>query len=133
MTLRIKRPDRKDALSILNAAKMQMDFTLSMKVSEEAGFTIIRNIYECFRMLGDSLLVKQGIESQDHLEPIRALLEIQIKTERPVNIIESLRLMRHNINYYGYMPTIQEVEDAISFAKCCFYVLFEEVKKKIES
>lgn len=133
MTLRYKKPDKKDALSILTSAKMQMDFTLSMKISEASGFNIIRNIYECFRMLGDALLVKEGIVSEDHLEPINALEKINIQLNRPIKLVDSLRVLRHNINYYGYMPKIQEVEDAVSFAKSCFYALFEAIKKKIES
>lgn len=129
--IRIKRPDSKNALSLINASKKEMETTLSFEVSEKMGSTIIRNIYECFRMLGDALLVKQGIESQDHLAPIKELAKINVKTSRPVNLVDNLRILRHNINYYGYQPKIEEIKDAINFAKSCFNSLFNEIIKII--
>ena len=63
LTLRYKRPDHKNALSIIEAAKRDLNFTLSIKFSDESGATIVRNIYESFRMLGDALLVAKGIKS----------------------------------------------------------------------
>ena len=110
---RFKRPDRKNAISIISSAEKEMRFTLSLPLKEEAGSTIIRNIYECFRKLGDALLIAEGIESRDHLEPIKALLKMQIKSDRPIGIIENLRQLRHNINYYGYVPKLDEVKDVI--------------------
>lgn len=133
MTIRYKRPDKKNALSIVNAAKKDMEFTLSLKPSEEAGSTIIRNIYECFRMLGDALLVAKGIDSEDHITPIRELLRLRVITSRPINLIENLRVLRHNINYYGYLPKLIEVEDAASIAKGCFQPLLNAVLKEINS
>ena len=62
--MRYKRPDKKNALSIINAAEREMKFTLSLKLTEESGSTIVRNIYECFRMIGDALLVLKGMSSK---------------------------------------------------------------------
>ena len=55
--MRYKRPDKKNALSLLEAARKDLKFTFTIKVSEDSGSTIIRNIHNSFRMLGDSLLV----------------------------------------------------------------------------
>ncbi|VVB77893.1 Uncharacterised protein [uncultured archaeon] len=129
--MRYKRPDSKNALSIVEAAKREMKYTLSIKLTEESGSTIIRNIYECFRMLGDSLLVKKGIISQDHLEPVRELLKLQVSTPRPINLIDNLRILRHNINYYGYNPKIEEVKDALSFTESSFEIIYNQVLKNI--
>lgn len=131
MTIRYKRPDRKNALSILDAAKKDMEFTLSLSPTEEAGSTIIRNIYECFRMLGDAVLVAKGIESIDHIMPIKELLKLRVATSRPINLIDNLRRLRHNINYYGYSPKLVEIEDAVSIAKSCFKPLFKEVLSQL--
>lgn len=131
MTIRYKRPDKKNALSIVNAAKKDMKFTLTLEPTGESGATIVRNIYECFRMLGDSLLVAKGIESEDHITPIKELLKLQVSTNRPISLIENLRKLRHNINYYGYSPKLIEVEDVISLAKSCFNPLLEEVLRQI--
>ncbi len=133
MIRRYKRPDKKDALSIINSAKREVEFALSLPINRMSGSTIIKNIYESFRMLGDALLVLKGVESQDHMEPINELLKLNVKTSRPTGIIRNLRPLRHNINYYGYSPKEEEVKDIISIAKDCFNPLFDEVKKKIES
>ena len=125
-------PDKKNALSLAEAAKEDMDFTFSLEVTERSGSTIVRNIYECFRMLGESLLVAKGIKAEDHITPINELLSLRVKTSRPINVIGNLRSMRHNINYNGYKPNLLEVKDVISVAKCCFKPLFDEVIKKIK-
>lgn len=130
---RYKRPDKKDAFSITTAAKKEMEFTLSLEVTEMSGATVVKNIYECFRMLGDALLVLKGIESQDHLEPINELLKLTVKTSRPIGVISNLRILRHNINYYGYSPRLEEVKDVIAIARSCFKPLFKEVIYKIHN
>ncbi|HLD05342.1 MAG TPA: hypothetical protein VJG90_06500 [Candidatus Nanoarchaeia archaeon] len=131
--IRYKRPDEKDALSRVQAAEKEMRFTLSLKPTEESGSTIVRNIYECFRMLGGALLVIKGIEAEDHIAPIQELLKLQVPTERPIRLIDNLRKLRHQINYRGYRPSLAEVDDAISLAKNCFQPLLKEVQKRIKS
>ena len=128
MNNRVTRPDKKNALSIINAAEREMKFTLKQEVNEESAFNIIRNIYESFRMLGDALLVSKGIVSKDHVEQIKELETIQVSTARPIKLIDSLRKLRHNINYYGYIPTRAEAEDAISISHACFNPLLNEIK-----
>ncbi len=131
--MRYKHSDKKNAASIINAAEREMQFTLKQQVTEESAFNIIRNIYECFRMLGDARLISKGIVSQDHVEQIRELESISVKTERPLKLIDSLRRLRHNINYYGYIPTKAEAEDAISIANACFPPLVKEIKKETQT
>ncbi|MBI2148962.1 hypothetical protein HYU23_04730 [Candidatus Woesearchaeota archaeon] len=131
MNQRIKHPDRKNGLSILQAAEREMQYTLKLPITEDSAFNVIRNIYECFRMLGDASLISKGIVSQDHIEQIRELENMQVKTERPIILIDTLRKLRHNINYYGYIPSKAEAEDAISIARACFNPLLEFVKKNI--
>ena len=130
--MRYKRPDKKNALSLVDAAKKDMDFTLKLKISEEAGPTIVRNVYESFRMLGDALLISEGIDSEDHVMPIKELLKLEVETERPINLIDNLRRFRHNINYYGYQPKLSEINDTISIANSCFEPMYREVLKKIK-
>ena len=129
--MRYKRPDKKNALSIVESSERDMKFTLSIEPTEVSGSTIVRNIYECFRMLGDALLVAKGIEAEDHITQIKELLKLKVATKRPINLIENLRRLRHNINYYGYKPTLIEVKDTISIAEECFKPLLNAVKKEI--
>jgi len=130
--MRYKMPDKKNALSLMDAAKKEMAFTLKLQVNEEAGPTIVRNIYESFRMLGDALLISEGMESEDHVMPIKELLKLRVETDRPINLIDNLRRFRHNINYYGYQPKLSEIKDTISIARSCFDQLYLEVLKKIK-
>ncbi|MCF7866955.1 hypothetical protein K9M18_05990 [Candidatus Woesearchaeota archaeon] len=129
--MRIKRPDRKNASSIVDAAERDMDFTLSLPISEQSSSTIVRNIYESFRMLGDALLVLKGISSEDHIAPINELMSIKIESTRPLNLIDNMRRLRHNINYYGYKPKDAEVLDAISLANDLFKPLVAKIRKKL--
>ena len=132
MTIRYKRPDHKNALSIIEAARRDMKYTLSLRITEDATTTIVRNIYECFRMLGDALLVIQGTKSEDHVTAINELLKLTVKTNRAILLVDNLRRLRHNINYYGYKPTLEEATDAVSIAKACFEPLFDVVFKEIK-
>lgn len=133
MIQRQKYPDKKNASSILDASSKQMDYTLTLESNDNSAFNIIRNIYECFRMLGDALLVSQGKISEDHIEQIRVLEDLRIPTKRPIRLVDNLRRMRHNINYYGYTPKKIEADDAISLAKTCFEPLLKAAKKKVEN
>ncbi len=131
MTVRYKRPDKKNALSLVSAADREMHFTLTLKLTADAASTIIRNIYECFRMLGDALLVSRGVESIDHLLPIQELIKLNVSTSRPISLIDNLRRLRHQINYYGYLPSVVEAEDTLSLARACFKALGEAVLREI--
>jgi len=126
-----KHPDKKNAQSIVNASEKEMNYTLKLPVTEESAFNIIRNVYECFRMLGDASLIARGIASKDHVEAIKELEKIEVKTGRPLMVIDALRKLRHNINYYGYIPSIPEAKDAISIAHSCFFPLLEVLKKEL--
>ena len=132
MNKRFKHSDRKNALSILQAAEREMQYTIKLQVTDESAFNIIRNIYECFRMLGDASLVSKGIVSQDHVEQIKELESMPVQTGRPIMLIDTLRKLRHNINYYGYVPSKAEAEDALSIAKACFNPLLEFTKNKLK-
>lgn len=129
--MRYKRPDKKNALSIVDAAKREISFILKLELTKDSASTIIRNIYEAFRMLGDALMISKGISSEDHVAPIKELLKLKVQTLRPLGIIDNYRILRHNINYYGYYPNIKEAEDILDFAKKCFEPVVQAVLKEI--
>ena len=132
--MNFKRPDKKNALSIITAAERELNYTLTkLTVNEDSSFNIIRNIYECFRMLGDARLVSKGVVSIDHIEQIKELENLNVQTQRPIRLVDNLRRIRHNINYYGYIPSKEEAEDAISIAKSCFYPLMEKIKEECKT
>ncbi|HOW36868.1 MAG TPA: hypothetical protein PLK34_01305 [Candidatus Pacearchaeota archaeon] len=131
MNFRYKRSDPKNAISILEAAKREIEYTLTLEVTEKSCSTIIRNIYECFRMMGDALLTYRGKVTQDHAECIKELMKLNIKSERALGALDNLRILRHNINYYGYQPKIEEVKDALSLTKALFEPLYKVVFKEV--
>jgi hypothetical protein len=132
MIERFKHSDKKNAESIILASIRQMNYTLKLDSNDESAFNIIRNVYECFRMLGDALLVLRGLSSEDHVEQIIAIENLNLQTARPIRLIDSLRRMRHNINYYGFFPKKSEADDVISFAKSCFNQVVNAVKEEIK-
>ncbi len=127
-----KHPDKEKARSIIRASEEEIKFTLSITPTNQSASTIIRNLYESFRMLGEAILIKEGISTVDHREQIQPLLNLNIQTERPLQLIDQLRKSRHSINYYGYRPSKTDAEDAIDFTKKCFHKIFLEVNRIIE-
>lgn len=130
--MRIKAPDKKSALSLLTASENQMEYTLTIQSTDSSAFTIIRNIYECFQMIGKSVLLAEGKVSEDHVESLNAIESLNMSLSRPLKIIDNLRQARHGINYYGYVPSKQEADDAVVFAKDVFYEILKAAKEKIK-
>lgn len=129
--MRIKVPDSKNSLSIIEAAKRDINFTLNLELTDDSGSTIVRNVYESFRMLGDALMISKGKVSIDHIEPIKELMNLHLETKRPLRLIDNLRRLRHNINYYGYRPRLSEVKESISLAKILFNPLYAKIKSDL--
>jgi len=130
---RARQPDIAKAMSMAEAAAKDMAFVLSLPVTEAAGPTIVRGVYENFRLLGDALLVAKGIQTVEHTEMIGALMQLRVKTSRPLRVLDNLRKLRHDVNYRGYRPTLDEIEDAIAIAKSLFEPLKRVVLVQIKS
>lgn len=131
--MRNRVPDFKDAKSLIDAAKSTIDYTLKLNITKESSSTILRNVYESFRMLGDALLVCRGIESQDHIMPIKELIKLNLNTSRSTMVVDNLRRTRHSVNYYGYIPSEDEAKEAVSIAKSLFYDLYDYIDEIITS
>ncbi len=129
--IRYKRPDREKALSLIKSAKSDFGYTLSLELNEKSANTIVRNIYESFRMIGEALLVAKGVQSQDHVLPINELISLNVKLSRPLIFLEQLRKIRRNINYYGYHASVNEAENVLDFSKEAFDVLVEKALEVI--
>jgi len=129
--MREKKPDKKRALALLNAARNDIEFTLSLKITDESSPTIVRNIYESFRMLGEALLIAKGFESSVHQDALKELYNLNAEMERPVRIIENLKTIRDNINYRGYLATKKDANEAVSIAKDLFNPIYIAAEKAI--
>ncbi|MBI2137094.1 hypothetical protein HYU12_01095 [Candidatus Woesearchaeota archaeon] len=133
--IRRKFPDKAKAMSMLNAAEGDLEVIESIKNNRKAGSLIVRTIYECFRMLGDALLTAEGFETtgiDHHKEMISRLLKINVKTTRPLLVLDELRKERNDINYEGYAPTEDEIKDAIAIKDALWKPVLTEVKRLIE-
>lgn len=123
-----KQVDTPKVQSLLQAAEREMDFTKQLSVTKQSTATIVRNVYEAFRMIGEALLVAKGVRSQEHVDMINALLYIPVQTARPLSVLDELRRLRNLVNYEGYWPSVREAQDALSIADACFSPLLAEVK-----
>ena len=130
--MREKFQDKNNALSLIESAKKDLEFTLKLEISDESANTIIRNIYECFRMLGEALLISRGIATSDHVMMINEIINLDIQTSRPLAILDNLRRIRHNINYYAYRANKEEAKNFIDLAKSDFNKVFIKIKNIIE-
>lgn len=130
--MREKIEDKQKALSLIESAKKDLEYTLTLKVSVDSANTIIRNVYESFRMLGEALLINKGISTPDHIMMINEIINLNIETSRPLNLLDNLRRLRHSINYYAYRADKEEALNIINIAKFNFNAVFIEVKKIIE-
>ena len=123
-------PDKEKAKSLTASAKKDYEYTLTLEINDNSANTIIRNIYESFRMLGEAILTIKGIEFTDHIECIKELINLDIKIKRPAQILDYLRKTRHRINYYGYIAKKDEAEEIISMAKDLFLEFYEEIEER---
>jgi hypothetical protein len=133
--IRKRVADKAKSKSMIDAASLEMNFIKTLKVSTESGATIIRGIYENFRMLGDALLLMRGKEAtgfDHHNEMINELFTLNIQTKRPMNVLNSLKSLRNKINYRGYIPSIEETKDSLSIADACFEPILIQVRKELE-
>jgi len=130
--MREKIQDKNKALSLIESSKKDLGFTLKLEISDESANTIIRNIYECFRMLGEALLINKGIVTSDHIMMINEIISLDIQTSRPLVILDNLRRIRHNINYYAYRSNKEEAQNFINLAKFDFNKVFIKIKDIIE-
>lgn len=125
--IKINIPDKNRIESLIQASVSDMEYTTSLQVKDKASNTIIRNIYECFRMIGEASLLKRGIKAQDHLICMDEL--IQLGKEENVQIIDWLRRIRHSINYQGYLAKAKEALEAKRIADMFFKKLVQKIIK----
>jgi hypothetical protein len=126
--IRKRVPDVAKAKSLIHASENEIKYLDTLEPKIEAASTIIRGIYENFRRLGEAILLIQGWEG-DHEECINALIKLPVKTERPIQVLDNLRRLRHDINYQGYQPSKADLDDVLSIKKACWKSILEKIKK----
>ncbi len=133
--IRKRVPDKAKARSMIQAAESEIHFLKTITPSKESASTIIRGIYESFRMLGDALLIMRGKEAvgiDHHTEMIQELFTLQVQTKRPIQALSHIKNLRNRINYLGYLPSEEEARDALSLVEACFEPIVKEIKGQVE-
>ncbi len=133
--IRRRIPDKFKAQSMVSAVEAEIKFTKTIVPTAESSFTIVRNVYESFRMLGDVLLLIHGKEASEkghHIEMIKELLTLSVETKRPIQVLLNLKDLRNKINYNGYMPNVEEAKDALSILDACFEPIINKIKKELQ-
>ena len=133
--IRKRKPDKFKAQSMLTAAEIEVNFIKTLNPSRESASTIVRGIYEAFRMLGDALLLIHGKESSGldhHTQMIKELFTLKANTTRPIQILINLKNLRHKVNYQGYIPSVEETKEALSILDSCFNPILEEIRKELK-
>lgn len=129
--MREKNADLVKARSLVDASIQEIDYIEKLSLTEESAATIVSRIYECFRRLGQALLIAEGLDGDDHETSINALLNLHIKSARPIQILSTLREKRHNINYRGFIPSLADLEEVISMKKALWKPIVDAVKQKL--
>ena len=132
--LRQKVPDKARIKSMLGIANIDMSFLLSLHVSSRSSITIIRGIYENFRLLGSALLLihgKEAVGKGRHSVMLGELSTLPISENYLLSAIERLRNIRNWMNYNGYLPSHHEVQDAVGIATSSFSRLFSSVAEQL--
>ncbi len=129
--MRKRSPDISKAKSLIQASEKEIAYVEKLAPTEEGASTIIRGIYENFRRLGEALLSLQGFDPDNHEEAIGALTKLTVKTTRPINSLDNLRRLRHDINYKGYSPSEADLTDVISIKESCWKPILNEIKNKL--
>ncbi len=133
--IRQRKPDKFKAQSMITAAEIEIKFISTLVPTKESASTIVRGVYESFRMLGDALLLIHGKEASGldhHVEMINELLTFKVDTKRPIQIILNLKTLRNKVNYQGYIPSIEEVKDALSIVESCFHPIITKIKEELK-
>lgn len=134
--IRKKLPDKAKARSMIAAAELDMEFIAGFPITTKASQSIVRGIYENFRILGDALLTAKGFKTSGvdhHTQMIEALIKLNINTPRPLLLLNDLKRMRHQINYNGYVPTENEIKYVLEIKEAFWEQILAEVKMQIES
>ncbi len=133
--IRRRIPDKEKAKSLIYAAKGKIAFIDSLQVTEESTSTLVPETYECFRMLGEALLASRGLEAtgtDHHTEMIKALIELNLDTSRPLNLLTDLKKLRHNVNYKGYWPSVAEANQVREIKKSLWGPILLEVERLVK-
>jgi uncharacterized protein (UPF0332 family) len=125
-------PDKRKAEGFVLMAKSDLNIALQLSKFPGSENLIIRNIYECFRMLGEAILFSKGMKSSDHVLPINEVISFAEKQGINMKILDSLRRLRHNINYYAYAATKKEAEEVVKVAKENFNFLADKFLENLK-
>ncbi len=119
--LRKRTIDTQRLNSLLSSAKDNSDYASSLEINEKSSTAIFKELYDCFRQLGDAKLLLLGYESQgkgSHEVSIEAIQEEKVDF-LAFNNLDRFRRLRNDANYKGYKATVADAQDISNVWKNC--------------
>ncbi|MBI2670652.1 hypothetical protein HY498_01780 [Candidatus Woesearchaeota archaeon] len=114
----VKRsPDINIANSLIQVAKITANSVLEIPLKESNAIVIFRELYEVLRQIGDAKLWKMGYEARQHEPSIKVLMDVKIKNSFVLNNLDRFRMIRNDMNYRGFKPTLNQSQEILDFWK----------------
>jgi len=121
----------KTPFKLITTAKDDFNYTLNLNLTKNSTNTIVRNLYESFRMLGEALLLNKDIKTLDHIKQIDELIRLNMM-DADLELLFDLQELRHNINHKGHKATINQAKDVLNFSRFYFEPVFIEVEERLK-
>ncbi len=114
----VKRsPDINRANSLIQVAEITANSVLEIPIKESNSILIFRELYEAIRQIGDAKLWKMGYEAKQHEPSIKVLMDANIKNKLVFNNLDRFRMIRNDMNYRGFKPTLSQSQEILDFWK----------------
>ena len=105
------------ANSLIQVAKITANSVLEIPIKESNSILIFRELYEALRQIGDAKLWKMGYEAKQHEPSIKVLMDADIKNKPVLNNLDRFRIIRNDMNYRGFKPTLSQSQEILDFWK----------------
>jgi len=119
------KPSR--ARDLFNEAVKRYNFLKTIQQKEEYSSYILENAYDVIRELLESKLYLQGYKSNSHEATVSYLRELGY-SDGDVRFLDSLRVIRNGIKYYGESSNLAFSVQVIEFLDKIYIKLCQQVK-----
>jgi len=102
-------------------------FNLLPLLEKEYSNYIIENVYYSIREIAESINLKKGIKTENHIETIK-LLEGSL-TKKQTLFLDEIRQVRNKIKYEGKKQNMEYAKKTLEFLKEIYPILTEIINK----
>jgi len=123
------KPSR--AKDLFSEAVKRCNFLKTIEQKEEYSSYILENVYDVIRELIEAKLYLEGYKSNSHEATVSYLRELGY-SEGDVRFLDSLRVIRNGIKYYGESSNLDFSVQVIEFLDRIYTKLCQQVKESLE-